>query len=94
MINFLHKVKKILLSPPIKIPGSVPARDAINYEFNEETGKLTVFITETCEVGYKDSSVVHFSITVTKYLKKGNLADVEGVKTKVMIWGEGDFNFC
>lgn len=61
-------------------------RDATNYEFNEETGKLTVYIPSICEVGYKDSSVLRFSTTVTGYLEKGKLADVEGIKTKVMIW--------
>jgi hypothetical protein len=61
-------------------------RDATNYEFNEETGKLTVFIPAVCEVGYKDSSVLRFSTSVTGYLEKGKLVDVEGIKTKVMIW--------
>lgn len=61
-------------------------RDATNYEFNEETGKLTVYIPSVCEVGYRDSSVLRFSTTVTGYLEKGKLVDVEGMKTKVMIW--------
>ncbi|XP_065853818.1 uncharacterized protein At5g01610-like [Euphorbia lathyris] len=61
-------------------------KDATNYELNEETGKLTVFIPLICEVGYKDSSVLRFSTTVTGYLEKGKLADIEGIKTKVMIW--------
>ncbi|OVA02800.1 Protein of unknown function DUF538 [Macleaya cordata] len=61
-------------------------KDATNYEFNEETGKLTVFIPSVCEVGYKDSSVLRFNNTVTGYLEKGKLAEVEGIKTKVMIW--------
>lgn len=61
-------------------------RDATNYEFNEETGKLTVFIPSVCEVGYRDSSVLRFSTTVTGYLEKGKLVDIEGMKTKVMIW--------
>ncbi|KAF8402573.1 hypothetical protein HHK36_010659 [Tetracentron sinense] len=61
-------------------------RDATNYEFNEETGKLTVFIPSVCEVGYKDSSVLRFATIVTGYLEKGKLVDVEGMKTKVMIW--------
>ncbi|CAM8897551.1 unnamed protein product [Rhodiola kirilowii] len=68
------------------LPVGIFPRDATNYEFNEETGKLTVFITETCEVGYKDSSVVRFATTVTGYLEKGKLADIDGMKTKVMIW--------
>ncbi|KAF5471493.1 hypothetical protein F2P56_008281 [Juglans regia] len=61
-------------------------RDATNYEFNEETGKLTVFVPAVCEVGYKDSSVLRFSTTITGYLEKGKLVDIEGMKTKVMIW--------
>ncbi|KDP22836.1 hypothetical protein JCGZ_00423 [Jatropha curcas] len=61
-------------------------KDATNYEFNEETGKLTVFIPEVCEVGYKDSSVLRFNTIVSGYLEKGKLADIEGMKTKVMIW--------
>ncbi|KAF8394863.1 hypothetical protein HHK36_018800 [Tetracentron sinense] len=60
--------------------------DATNYEFNEEMGQLTVLIPSVCEVGYKDSSVLRFANTVTGYVEKGKLADVEGMKTKVMIW--------
>ncbi|KAK2975273.1 hypothetical protein RJ640_010278 [Escallonia rubra] len=61
-------------------------RDATNYEFNEETRKLTVYIPSVCEVGYRDSSVLRFTTVVTGYLEKGKLADIEGMKTKVMIW--------
>ncbi|KAK9159185.1 hypothetical protein Scep_005759 [Stephania cephalantha] len=61
-------------------------RDATNYEFNEETRKLTVYIPSICEVGYKDSSVLRFFTTVTGYLEKGKLVDIEGIKTKMMIW--------
>ncbi|CAH2058831.1 unnamed protein product [Thlaspi arvense] len=68
------------------LPVGIFPQDATNYEFNEETRKLTVFIPETCEVGYRDSSVLRFSTTVTGYLEKGKLAEVEGLKTKVMIW--------
>ncbi|XVE76616.1 hypothetical protein DITRI_Ditri12bG0187600 [Diplodiscus trichospermus] len=68
------------------LPVGIFPRDATNYEFNEETRKLTVFIPAICEVGYKDSSVLRFFTTVTGYLEKGKLADIEGMKTKVMIW--------
>ncbi|XP_047327160.1 uncharacterized protein At5g01610-like [Impatiens glandulifera] len=61
-------------------------RDSTNYEFNEETGKLTVYVPSICEVGYKDSSVLRLSTTVSGYLEKGKLADIEGMKTKVLIW--------
>ncbi|KAL5709801.1 hypothetical protein ACHQM5_020444 [Ranunculus cassubicifolius] len=61
-------------------------RDATNYEFNEDTGKLIVYIPSVCEVGYKDSSVLRLSTIVTGYLEKGKLSDIDGMKTKVMIW--------
>lgn len=68
------------------LPVGIFPRDATNYEFNEETGKLTVYIPQVCEVGYKDSTVLRFLTTVTGYLEKGKLADIEGVKTKVVVW--------
>ncbi|KAH9736736.1 hypothetical protein KPL71_018203 [Citrus sinensis] len=68
-----------------KIKGIFP-RDATNYEFNEETKKLTVFIPSICEVGYRDKSILRFSTTVTGYLEKGKLVDIEGIKTKFMLW--------
>ncbi|KAF8397204.1 hypothetical protein HHK36_016111 [Tetracentron sinense] len=68
------------------MPIGIFPRDATNYEFIEETRKLTVFIPSVCEVGYRDSSVLRFATIVTGYLGKGKLTDVEGMKTKVMIW--------
>lgn len=68
------------------LPVGIFPRDATNYEFNEETKKLTVYIPQICEVGYKDSSVLRFTTTVTGYLEKGKLADIEGMKTKLIIW--------
>ncbi|GLT73780.1 hypothetical protein SLA2020_456150 [Shorea laevis] len=37
-------------------------------------------------LGYKDSSVLRFSTIVTGYLEKGNVVDIEGMNTKVVIW--------
>ncbi|XP_019464529.1 PREDICTED: uncharacterized protein At5g01610-like [Lupinus angustifolius] len=68
------------------LPIGIFPRDATNYEFNEETGKLVVYIPQVCEVGYKDSSVLRFFTTVSGYMEKGKLADIEGMKTKVLIW--------
>ncbi|XP_014512126.1 uncharacterized protein At5g01610 [Vigna radiata var. radiata] len=68
------------------LPIGIFPRDATNYEFNEETRKLIVYIPQVCEVGYKDSSVLRFFTTVTCYLEKGKLAEIEGMKTKVLIW--------
>ncbi|XP_020236216.1 uncharacterized protein At5g01610 [Cajanus cajan] len=68
------------------LPIGIFPRDATNYEFTEETGKLVVYIPQVCEVGYKDSSVLRFFTTVTGFLEKGKLAEIEGIKTKVLIW--------
>ncbi|BAT84032.1 uncharacterized protein At5g01610-like [Vigna umbellata] len=68
------------------LPIGMFPRDATNYEFNEETGKLVVYIPQVCEVGYRDSSVLRFSTIVSGYLEKGKLAEIEGIKTKVLIW--------
>ncbi|KAL3622741.1 hypothetical protein CASFOL_032023 [Castilleja foliolosa] len=61
-------------------------RDATNYDFDEETKRLTVHIPSTCEVCYRDQSVLRFSTAVSGYLEKGKLTEVEGMKTKVIIW--------
>ncbi|XP_062202334.1 uncharacterized protein At5g01610-like [Phragmites australis] len=68
------------------LPIGLFPQDATNYEFNEETKKLTVYIASACEVGYKDSSVLRFSTCVTGYLEKGKLSDIDGLKTKILIW--------
>ncbi|XBI17876.1 hypothetical protein VPH35_059807 [Triticum aestivum] len=39
-----------------------------------------------CEVGYKDSLVLRFFTCVTGKLNKGKLSEVEGIKTKILIW--------
>ena len=68
------------------LPIGIFPRDATNYEFNPETRKLVVYIPQICEVGYRDQTVLRFFTTVTGYLEKGKLADIEGMKTKVLIW--------
>ncbi|WOG96076.1 hypothetical protein DCAR_0415406 [Daucus carota subsp. sativus] len=68
------------------LPVGIFPRDATNYEFNEQTKRLTVYIPAICEIGYRDSSVLKFYTSVIGYLEKGKLKDVEGMKTKVMIW--------
>ncbi|XP_019097746.1 PREDICTED: uncharacterized protein At5g01610-like [Camelina sativa] len=68
------------------LPVGIFPEDATNYEFDEQSKILTVMIPTICEVGYKDSSVLKFATTVTGHLEKGKLGEVEGIKTKVMIW--------
>ncbi|XP_061353048.1 uncharacterized protein At5g01610-like [Gastrolobium bilobum] len=89
LVNKLKgKMQKPLLEllKEYDLPIGIFPRDATNYEFNEETGKLVVYIPQVCEIGYKDSSVLRFSTSVTGYLEKGKLTDIEGMKTKVLIW--------
>eukprot|EP01018_Ginkgo_biloba_P001080 Gb_13441 [translate_table: standard] len=68
------------------LPRGLFPQNATNYEFDEETSKLTVFIPSICEVGFKDSSVLRYATAVTGFLEKGKLTDIEGMKTKVVIW--------
>ncbi|KQK08354.1 hypothetical protein BRADI_2g41360v3 [Brachypodium distachyon] len=68
------------------LPMGLFPQDITNYEFNEETKKLTVYIASPCEVGYKDSSVLRFFTCVTGHLDNGKLTEVEGMKTKILIW--------
>lgn len=68
------------------LPAGLFPRDATNYEFDEETKKLTVFIPTISEVGYRDQSIIRFFTSVTGHLEKGKLSDVEGMKTKVLVW--------
>nr|KYP46105.1 Uncharacterized protein At5g01610 family [Cajanus cajan] len=86
--DFTGKMQKPLpeLLKEYDLPIGIFPRDATNYEFTEETGKLVVYIPQVCEVGYKDSSVLRFFTTVTGFLEKGKLAEIEGIKTKVLIW--------
>ena len=89
LVNKLKgKMQKALteLLKEYDLPIGIFPRDATNYEFNEETGKLVVYIPQVCEVGYRDSSVLRFSTSVSGYLEKGKLAEIEGIKTKVLIW--------
>ena len=89
MVNKIKgKMQKALpdLLKEYDMPAGLFPRDATNYEFNEETKKLTVYIPSACDVGYKDSSVLRFFTSVTGYLEKGRLSDIEGLKTKVLVW--------
>ncbi|KAG2628602.1 hypothetical protein PVAP13_3KG245900 [Panicum virgatum] len=73
MVNKIKgKMQKALpdLLKEYDMPAGLFPRDATNYEFNEETKKLTVYIPSACDIGYKDSSVLRFFTCVTGYLEK------------------------
>ena len=68
------------------LPKGLFPKNATHYEWEEETGKLTVFIPSILEVGYKDSSIVRFAVKVTSTLSQGKLMNIEGMKTKILMW--------
>lgn len=68
------------------LPAGIFPKDATNYEFNNETKKLTVFIPHPCEVCYRDSSILRFATTVTASMEKGKLTEIQGMKTKIIVW--------
>ncbi|KAG0475382.1 hypothetical protein HPP92_015068 [Vanilla planifolia] len=68
------------------LPKGLFPRDVTRYEFDAESGRLTVFIPSVCEVSYRDESMLRFFSKVKGNLEKGRLSQVEGIKTKVLIW--------
>ncbi|XP_024532115.1 uncharacterized protein At5g01610 [Selaginella moellendorffii] len=68
------------------LPRGIFPKNATHYEFDEATGKLTVMLPWICECCFRDSSILRYAATVTATLQHGKLVDVEGIKTKVLIW--------
>ncbi|XP_051115631.1 uncharacterized protein At5g01610-like [Andrographis paniculata] len=66
-------------------PGLFP-QNITCYEFDEGKSKLVVYMSSPCEVCFKDSSVVRYSTRVKAILSRGKLSNVEGMKTKVLVW--------
>ncbi|KAL8260635.1 hypothetical protein R6Q59_028588 [Mikania micrantha] len=69
-----------------ELPAGIFPREATKYVLDEVTKKLTVSLPTICEVSYRDSSVLRFSTSVTCHIEKGKLSEIEGLKTKVVIW--------
>lgn len=42
----------------------------------------------TCEVSFKDSSVIRYAPRVKAILLRGKLMGIEGMKTKVLVWAK------
>ncbi|GJN08148.1 hypothetical protein PR202_ga26041 [Eleusine coracana subsp. coracana] len=68
------------------LPVGLFPREATNYELDPATQRLTVHIPSPCEVGYRDGSELRFDATVTGTLGEARLTEVEGIKTKVLVW--------
>ncbi|KAF3944593.1 hypothetical protein ACB098_03G181200 [Castanea mollissima] len=65
-------------------PGLFP-RNITCYEFDESKSKLVVYLPSVCEVSFKDS-VMRYATRVKAVLMKGKLTNIEGMKTKVLVW--------
>ncbi|KAL7609703.1 uncharacterized protein At5g01610 [Lactuca sativa] len=66
-------------------PGLFPD-NIVSYEFDETKGKLVVHLPSACEVSFKDSSVIRYATRVKAILLRGKLSNIEGMKTKVLVW--------
>ncbi|XP_015965514.1 uncharacterized protein At5g01610 [Arachis duranensis] len=66
-------------------PGLFP-QNIICYEFDETNGKLIVYLPSSCEVSFKDASVVRYATRVKGIISRGKLSTIEGMKTKVLVW--------
>ncbi|KAK3042354.1 hypothetical protein RJ639_002400 [Escallonia herrerae] len=66
-------------------PGLFP-QNITCYEFDQTKAKLVVYLPSTCEVCFKDSSVIRYATRVKGTLMRGKLASIEGMKTKLLVW--------
>ncbi|XP_059655769.1 uncharacterized protein At5g01610-like [Cornus florida] len=66
-------------------PGLFP-QNITCYEFDDTKAKLVVYLPSTCEVSFKDSSVIRYATRVKCILLRGKLTSIEGMKTKVLVW--------
>ncbi|KAK2973441.1 hypothetical protein RJ640_007942 [Escallonia rubra] len=66
-------------------PGLFP-QNITCYEFDQTKAKLVVYLPSTCEVCFKDSSVIRYATRVKGTLMRGKLTSIEGMKTKVLVW--------
>ncbi|KVI03302.1 Protein of unknown function DUF538 [Cynara cardunculus var. scolymus] len=88
-LNKSHQEVLYLMSfrtPVSLLSAGIFPREAKHYEFDNETKKLTVTLPTICEVSYRDSSVLRFSTSVTGHIEKGKISEIEGLKTRIVIW--------
>jgi hypothetical protein len=68
------------------LPKGIFPRNATHYEWDEGTAKLTVFLPSVLEMGFKDASVMKYAMKVSATLSQGKLMNIEGMKTKILVW--------
>ncbi|KAM7250714.1 hypothetical protein ACFE04_022597 [Oxalis oulophora] len=66
-------------------PGLFP-ENITCYEFDATKAKLIVYLPHTCEVTFKDSTIIRYATRVKAVLLRGKLMGIEGMKTKVLVW--------
>lgn len=45
-----------------------------------------MYLPSTCEVSFKDSTVIRYATRLKANLIRGKLTGIEGMKTKVLVW--------
>ena len=68
------------------LPKGIFPKNATHYEWEENSSKLTVFLPSILEMGFKDSSIVRYAMKVSGTLSQGKFMNIEGMKTKILVW--------
>ncbi|KAJ4750704.1 hypothetical protein LUZ62_085109 [Rhynchospora pubera] len=66
-------------------PGIFP-KNVVTYELDESKSKVVVHLSGPCEVSFKDSSIIRYAPRVKATLARGKLSNIEGMKTKSLVW--------
>ncbi|KAJ4820168.1 hypothetical protein LUZ62_032734 [Rhynchospora pubera] len=66
-------------------PGIFP-KNVVTYELDESKSKVVVHLSGPCEVSFNDSSIIRYAPRVKATLARGKLSNIEGMKTKSLVW--------
>ncbi|KAJ4796355.1 Cp protein [Rhynchospora pubera] len=61
-------------------------KNVVTYELDESKSKVVVHLSGPCEVSFKDSSIIRYAPRVKATLARGKLSNIEGMKTKSLVW--------
>ncbi|KAH0671661.1 hypothetical protein KY284_022748 [Solanum tuberosum] len=67
------------------LPLGLFPQNITNYEL-DESKKLTVHLPSSCEITFKDGSLIRYATRVKCILLRDRLIGIEGMKTKVLVW--------
>ncbi|XP_047327462.1 uncharacterized protein At5g01610 [Impatiens glandulifera] len=68
------------------LPSGIFPQNITCYEFDDTNNKLIVYLPSSCEVSFKDSSIIRYATRVKATLSRGKLTGIEGMKTKILVW--------